>query len=584
MSFARPALFLLGFTFLSVTNDAISADRPNVVLVMTDDQGIGDFGATGNKVIETPNIDALAKRSATMKTFYVSPVCSPTRACLMTGRYNYRTRCIDTYLGRSMMESEEVTVAETLAASGYATGIFGKWHLGDNYPLRAIDQGFDEALVLRGGGLAQPSEPRENNRRYTDPILFHNGKQVQTKGYCTDVYFDAAMKFIDKTHKAKRNFFVYLPTNAPHGPYHDVPEDLRKHYMTKDLASLMIRKPKGQRLTAEIDKLARISAMITNVDQNVGRLLKKLDRLGLTENTVVIFLVDNGPNTMRYVGNKHGMKSHVHEGGVRAPLWVQWPAQLKPGQTGTQVAAHIDLMPTILDACGVQPPTGVKLDGRSLLPLLKGERVAWPDRSLVIQSHRGNKPTRYHHFMIRDARWKLLHASGFGRENFPGQPKFELYDILNDPRESKNQIDDQPEVFARLKKEYDSWFDDVSSTRPNNYAPPRIHVGTPHENPSVLTRQDWRGGTWARDSIGHWKLHVATAGMYDIRLEFDANATKGTAELKIAGVTKNAVMASEASSVEFKGVRLPAGDTKLRAVLSHTGKPRGVYQVVVARR
>ena len=222
MSFVRTALSLVAFAYLFVTNNAYSAERPNVVLVMTDDQGIGDFGATGNKVIETPNIDALSKRSASMKTFYVSPVCSPTRACLMTGRYNYRTRCIDTYLGRSMMESEEVTVAETLAASGYATGIFGKWHLGDNYPLRAIDQGFDEALVLRGGGLAQPSEPRENNRRYTDPILFHNGKQVQTKGYCTDVYFDAAMNFIDKIHKEERNFFVYLPTNAPHGPYSEV--------------------------------------------------------------------------------------------------------------------------------------------------------------------------------------------------------------------------------------------------------------------------------------------------------------------------------------------------------------------------
>ncbi|MCH8148771.1 MAG: sulfatase-like hydrolase/transferase, partial [Planctomycetes bacterium] len=322
----------------------------------------------------------------------------------------------------------------------------------------------------------------------------------------------------------------------------------------------------------------------TNVDQNVGRLLGKLDRLGITDNTIVIFLVDNGPNTLRFVGDKRGMKSHVHEGGIRAPLWVQWPAQLKAGQTGAEIAAHIDLMPTILDACGVQPPTGVKLDGRSLLPLLRGQRVEWPDRSIVIQSHRGDKPVRYHHFMIRDARWKLLHASGFGGENFPGKPKFELYDVLSDPRESKNLIDDHPEVLARLKTQYDRWFDDVSSTRPNNYAPPRIHIGSPHENPTVLTRQDWRGGTWARDAIGHWELHVAKAGRYDVRLEFDANPEKGSAELKFAGFAKGAALAVGARTIEFKGIRLSAGDTQLRAVLRHDGKSRGVYQVVVTRR
>ena len=211
--------------------------------------------------------------------------------------------------------------------------------------------------------MAEPSEARANKRRYTDPILFHNGKQVQTKGYCTDVYFDAALKFIENANKNDRNFFVYLPTNAPHGPYHDVPEKLRKHYMKKDLASLMIRKLKGKRLKSEVDKLARIAAMITNVDQNVCRLFKKLDQLGLTKNTIVIFLVDNGPNSSRYVGNKRGMKSHVHEGGVRAPLWVHWPAQLKAGQCSNVIGAHIDLMPTRLDACKGQPAKGVKLDG-----------------------------------------------------------------------------------------------------------------------------------------------------------------------------------------------------------------------------
>jgi len=570
--------------FFATTN---AADRPNVVLIMTDDQGWGDFGATGNNVIETPHIDALAKRSASMTTFYVSPVCSPTRACLMTGRYNYRTRCIDTYLGRSMMEPDEVTIAEVLAKAGYSTGIFGKWHLGDNYPMRPNDQGFTEALVHKGGGLAQPSEPRENGRRYTDAILFHNGKQVQSKGYCTDVYFDAAIDFIGKSHQAKKSFFAYVPTNAPHGPFHDVPEAWRKKYMAraKELASIMVRPPRNKKgLAVQVDKLARIAAMISNVDENGGKLLAKLNQLGITENTMVIVMVDNGPNSARYVGKMRGTKSHVHEGGIRSPLWVQWPAVLKAGTSNNTPAAHIDLMPTILEACGVAVPKGLKLDGMSILSLLKGAKTQWPDRKLVIQSHRGNQPVRYHHFMIRDAQYKLLHASGFGRENFTGEPKFELYDILADPGESKNLYASKPKIAARLKKAYDQWFDDVGSTRPNNYAPPRIYVGTPQDNPSVLTRQDWRGGTWSRDSIGSWQVFVAEAGTYDVTLLFDANPQAGSAKLKVGAITEKTDFASDATSCKFTGVKLTKGNADVAAVLSHGSKKRGVYQVVMTRK
>jgi len=329
LSITRIAAVSLYFSL--VTLCAFAADRPNVVLIMTDDQGYGDFGVMGNPVIETPHIDAMAQRSASMSTFYVSPVCSPTRACLMTGRYNYRTRVIDTYVGRSMLEPEEVTVAEVLSAAGYATGIFGKWHLGDCYPMRPMDQGFDESLVHRGGGLAQPSEPPENHRRYTDPILFHNGKQIQTKGYCTDVYFGAALDFIEDSHREGRPFFTYLATNAPHGPFHDVPEKLREHYAKKDMAKILVAELLGEKREQEVDRLTRIAAMITNIDQNIGRLFAKLDELDLTENTLVIFLVDNGPNTLRYVGPLRGMKGGVHEGSVRSPLWLHWPARLKPG-------------------------------------------------------------------------------------------------------------------------------------------------------------------------------------------------------------------------------------------------------------
>ncbi len=562
-----------------------AASPPNVILIMTDDQGIGDFGATGNPVIETPNLDEMARNSATMTTFYVSPVCSPTRACLMTGRYNYRTRCIDTWLGRSMMDPAEVTIAEILSAADYATGIFGKWHLGDCYPMRPMDQGFEEVLVHRGGGLAQPSEPRENNGRYTDPILFHNGKSIQTKGFCTDVYFDAALQFIEKSHQAKRPFFAYVATNAPHGPFGDVPEELRKKYIKKadQLAQLIVPQMRDAKLDAEVDKLARIAAMITNIDQNVGRLFEKLNQLHITENTLVIFLTDNGPNSRRYVGDRRGMKTEVHEGGIRTTLWLHWPARLEKGYARDELSAHIDLLPTILDACDLAPPSNVQLDGRSLLPILEGKQVDWSDRTLTMQSQRGDAPTRYHNFMTRDARWKLVHASGFGKEGFQGKPKFELYDVVADPDESENRVDEEPEIVQRLKEVYDRWFDDVSSTRPDNYAPPRIWIGTPHEEETVLTRQDWRGGNWAPDAIGAWQLHVATPGKYDIQLEFNSKPEAGTATLFIAKQILQKTIESNATSCHFSGVELGVGDEALAAVLTHNGKERGVYQTVVKK-
>ena len=564
---------------------AASPSGPNVVLIMSDDQGIGDFGVMGNGIMETPHIDAMARRSAQMTTFYVSPVCAPTRACLMTGRYNYRTRVVDTWIGRAMMEPAEVTVAESLAAAGYATGIFGKWHLGDNYPMRAMDQGFHEALVHRGGGLGQPADPAENDNRYTDPILFHNGQQVETKGYCTDVYFDAAMNFMQQASEKKQPFFVYLATNAPHGPFHDVPEDLRKHYSTKDVASLAIRSRDLSKRGRKV--LTAIAAMVTNIDDNVGRLFDKLDALGITDDTIVIYMVDNGPNTLRYVTkNFRGRKSDVHEGGIRSPLWVQWPGHLTAGHKNDTPVAHIDIMPTILAACGAKPPKDVKLDGRNFWPLLEGRQIDWPERSIVIQTHRGNQPVRFHHFMIRDARWKLLHPTGFGHEGFKEPPTFEkleLYDIVADPAETNNLAADHPEIVARLKDEYSRWFDDVSTTREDNYAPPRIHIGSEHENPLTLTRQDWRDGGWGPDSNGHWELHVATAGKYDIRLDFLAAENPGTATIEIAGVTKQIDTAAKQATVTFRGVELPAGPARLLATLASDGKGHGPLYVHIRK-
>lgn len=560
---------------------------PNIVLIMTDDMGYGDLGVTGNPVIQTPNLDALSARSASMSQFYVSPVCAPTRASLMTGRYNYRTRCIDTYIGRAMMDTAEVTVAEILGSNGYATGIFGKWHLGDCYPMRPKDQGFQESLIHRGGGIGQPSDPPGGEGKYTDPILFRNGVAEKQTGYCTDVYYANAMRFIEKSAKRKQPFFVYLPDNCPHGPFHDVPPKDLAAYRKRDLSNSAFPQDKGHKLPARSDrnKRARIFAMITNVDRNVGRLQRKLASLGITKNTVVIFMVDNGPNGRRYVAGFKGNKSTVWEGGIRSPFFVQWPARLQAGTKSDIPSAHIDVLPTLLDIAGIAKPNALELDGRSFLPALEGKRFDVPERHLIIQSHRGDRPFRYHNFMIRNRRWKLLHASGFGRERFAGKPKFQLFDLMSDPMELRDQAAAQPDIVQKMQAEYDRWFTDVGSTRPDNYAPPRILVGTKFENPVVLTRQDWRhskGRPWARDSMGHWLLK-APGGSYAVRCRFSPSRIAGTAILRINDTILTVPVSPNATTCTFPKVSVRAGNLKLGVELRHGNKQRGVHQADIEK-
>ena len=581
-------IFCLGVLVpeISITR-AVAAERPNVIVIMSDDQGGGDYGFMGNPVIRTPELDAMHRRSGFLSKFYVSPVCAPTRACLMTGRYNYRTRCIDTYIGRAMMDSDEVTIAEFLRDAGYRTGIYGKWHMGDNYPLRAMDQGFQDSLVHRGGGIGQPSDPIGAEGKYTDPTLIKNGEETPMEGYCTDIYFDAAMDFIDESAKADKNFFTYIATNAPHGPFHDVPEALYQEYRKVDFSPILVNKLNPKRLEQESDKLARIAAMITNIDENVGRLFKKLDALALSENTIVVYLNDNGPNTMRYVGDMRGMKAAVDDGGIRSPLVFHWPAQVPAGRSCDVLCAHIDLLPTLLDACGIEVPDGHKLDGRSFLPLLTGDATSLPQRQIVLQTHRGNEPQRYHHFALHEEPWKLVHPSGFGKENFAGEPSFQLYDLSKDPRQTNNLAQQHPDVVQRLKRGYEAWFKDVSSTRPDNYAPPRIVIGTEHELQSVLTRQDWRhiqGRPWAGNSNGVWLLEAPEAGDYEIELIFASDPPAGTATITVGKLTKTLEIPAGQRRGHTTHLKLPAGKMTLAVDVVFDGKTQGPHQVILTRR
>ena len=556
-----------------------AADRPNVLLIMTDDQGYGDLGVHGNPVIRTPRLDRLAHESARFESFYVSPVCSPTRASLMTGRYNYRTGVVDTYLGRSMMHADETTLAELLRDAGYRTAIFGKWHLGDNYPMRAIDQGFEQSLVHRGGGIGQPADPPGN--RYFDPVLQRNGQAVRTKGYCSDIFTTAAIQFIQQHRDVP--WFVYLPYNCPHTPL-QAPEAEYYRYRAMNLAH--DRFPdRGYPLrgTADQDAIARIYAMVSNIDSNVGRLLDTLDRLALSDNTIVIFLSDNGPQIARYNAGMRGRKGSVYDGGIRVPCFVRWPRVVEP-RTIDRVAAHIDLVPTLLEACGVMPGSEQILDGRSLLPLLKGETENWADRELFFQWHRGDVPQRYRNCAVRTQNYKLVSSAPVSDASPLPNPRFELFDMRRDPFEQHDIADEHPQIVARLRRAYDRWFDAMQQSR--GYDPPRIAVGTSHENPVVLTPQDWRGprAGWRADSLGYWEIDVATPKTYRVVLRFRKATADGEAILKVAGIERRLPLATGATSAVFESLMLPTGAARLEAIVVENGVARGVSYVNITRR
>ncbi len=571
-------LTLVCFGFLSAT-----ADQPNVIVIMTDDQGYGDLSITGNEIVETPHMDRLGKEGAWLKQFYVSPVCTPTRAHLMTGRWGFRTRAIDTFLGRATMEPEEVTLAEVLSDAGYATGIFGKWHLGDYYPTRAIDQGFDEAVIHQGGGLRQPSNPPEGER-YHDPILFHNGEPKRYEGFCTDIYFDEAADWIEKTAKEDKPFFVYLATNAPHGPFDEPPHrDLLEEYLEKIPGD---NEKKRQ-------TLAHFYSMIKNVDDNMGRLQATLERLDLDKETIVIFLTDNGPAGGGSAGPFRGAKASVFNGGIRTVCFLRWPGKIEAGSQVPFTSAHLDLMPTILDFCGVDKPKEVSFDGRSLRPLIGEVGVSkvqggWEDRHLFLQWHRGNEPDRYHSFAAigPQGRWKLLNNSNRGDHKLKGEPKFELYDLKKDIGEKNNIAADHPQIVANLKAEYDKWFDDVCSTRSPNFGMPPMVIGADQQPTTVLTPQDKRVESqdekgW--DTAGFWPVDIAKTGPYTIHVRLRAETAKATnvsLKLKVGDSewTKDLIVPRGVDAMPIGDITFPSkGIGKFTA--NSDGAP--VYQVTI---
>jgi len=455
-------LLLLGALIPTTTTSAaerkpLAGSRPNIVLVITDDQGYGPVGRHGHPWIKTPNLDALFGSSTRFTRFLVSPTCAPTRSALMTGRHPMRNGVTHTLYERERMTLDAITLPQALKEAGYTTGIFGKWHLGDQEPYQPHNRGFDEAFIHGAGGIGQAyncSCADAPGNKYFNPVIRHNGKFVKTEGFCTDVFFTAGLGWIKRVKDGDQPFFAYITTNAPHGPF--------------------IAPPKNEERFKALgfnERQAGFYGMIENIDENVGRMLRKLDEWQLMDETVILFMSDNGmtgngagrgvlgktpdgePMKMYNAGMK-GLKGSVDEGGVRVPLFVRWDGRIEPGQEIDRITAHLDIFPTLAALAGAKIPDK-QVEGRNLLPLIENPDAEWEDRYLY--THKGRWPTgsepnkhQWQNFAVRNQRFRLVGGN-------------QLYDMVEDPGQTTNVIDDHPEVAQAMKEAYDAWW---KETRP----------------------------------------------------------------------------------------------------------------------
>lgn len=503
---------LLGPSVLHADKAPGGIGKPNILLIITDDQGYGDFSIHGNPYLQTRHIDELARSSVRFDRFYVNSFCAPTRAALLTGRWPLRTGCYGVTHNREAMRPAEVTLAEALRGAGYRSACIGKWHNGEQYPFTPQGQGFDESFGFNNG----------NWNNYFDATLLRGSQPELTKGFITDVLTEEAIKFI--AGNKDRPFFCYLAYNAPHSPF-QVPDKYFDRFKAQGFA----------------DNVAAFYGMCENIDDNVGRLLARLADLKLADNTIVVFLTDNGgtAGVKLYNAGMRGGKTSVHEGGTRVPLFLRWPAAKWQPHLVKPIVSHIDLYPTLLDLCGVIPPAGPQVDGISLRPLLEGREDAWPER--VLFTHNPIDETNKFPGAVRTQRHRLVReikGPGGGskaKANDASATSWQLYDMEADPGEEKNLAAEQPELVQELSRRYDAWFADISRGGLRRFPLP---VGHAEHNPVELHApqaffdkplQFANGPGFANDWLTHWTdakskvwfdLEVTTAGDYDVELGF----------------------------------------------------------------
>ncbi len=414
----------LPIIFVFSAFSCFAATKPNVIVFLTDDQGWGDLSLNGNTDLSTPNIDSLANDGASFEHFFVCPVCSPTRAEFLTGRYHVRGGVYSTSAGGERLDLDEVTIADTFRSAGYTTGAFGKWHNGMQYPYHPNGRGFDEFYGFCSGHWGD----------YFSPPLEQNGKIVKGNGFCIDDFTDKAITFIENSSKNKKPFFAYLPYNTPHSPM-QVPDKWWDKFKNKKI-KMRNRDPRRE----DIDHLRCALAMCENIDWNIGRVLKKINDLKIEKNTIVIFFHDNGPNGVRWNGGMKGRKGSTDEGGVRSPLLIRWPDKISKGIKINQITSVMDLLPTLTDCANIPISSEKALDGRSLKPLLLGERNKWKERTLI-NYWRGKTSARNQNF-------RLDHLG-------------KLYDMTNDPGQLADISALRPKIRNQLLEEVSNWKETV---------------------------------------------------------------------------------------------------------------------------
>lgn len=544
--FSRTSIILvISSMILASCQRSDPAGFPNVILIITDDQGYGDLGFHGNEWISTPNIDQLAGESCRLADFHVGTTCAPTRSGLMTGRNCNRVGVWHTVSGRSLLRKNEVTLADVFRSNGYSTGMFGKWHLGDNYPYRPHDRGFDEAFYHGGGGVTQAPDYWDND--YFDDSYFRNGVPEKVSGYCTDVWFENALDFIEKNRD--KPFFCYLSTNAPHGPFH-----VEQRYIDLYKGNPDIPNP-------------NFYGMITNVDENLGVLREKLKELGLADNTILIFMTDNGTAagvsldrdgflSSGYNAGMRGMKGSEYNGGHRVPFFIHWKdGGIHMGRDVEHITSYTDVMPTLVDLCGLQGPE-VEYDGMSLAPLLKGEAVEWADRIIITDTQREDVPVKGKQSAVMTDKWHLIRGE-------------ELYDMDTDPGQRNNIAETKPEIVEKLKLAYELWWEDISVDF-DDYC--EIIINAEAESPTCIRSHDWhslRIPPWNQGHIrtgqpgnGFWVVDVAAAGTYEFALRrwpletgLPLNGSLPPGEAVPGGVPQPAGV-----SIQFTGARIIVGE------------------------
>ena len=470
----------LFFCVLGSFNEA-QAKKPNIILVITDDQGYGPMGRHGHPWIRTPHLDKLYDTSTRFTRFMVSPTCAPTRAALMTGRHPMKNGVTHTILERERMTLKATTLPQVLKQAGYTSGIFGKWHLGDEDLYQPHKRGFDEAFIHGAGGIGQAyrcSCADAPGNKYFDPVVRHNGSFVKTKGFCTDVFFTAAMGWIKAKKDGGAPFFAYITTNAPHGPFIAPPKNT-KYFTDRGFAA----------------RQAGFYGMIENIDENMGRLMGKLKEWDLFKDTILIFMSDNGmtgggsgrkgqpvaKGYPFYNAGMKGLKGSADEGGVRVPFLVRWDGQWKSGRDIATLSAHIDVLPTFADIAGIKTLPKGQVEGRSFLPLLSGEKKSLQDRYLF--THKGRWKTganpedfKWMNFAVRSERYRFVGGgtaiSVSERQRKEGiSPKDALFDMIKDPQQTTNIIEKNPEVAAKMRAAYSKFWKEARPLMVNESVP-----------------------------------------------------------------------------------------------------------------